>query len=121
MRSFNIGSREGKDPQNSAAAMGSRMLRNVKVREVLAKKLQEQHADKAFVIENLLHFAQNAQSERDRIRATELLGKILAMFKERVQVEGVNFADLIREAEENRRPVKWTDVGPQTTGTKRDF
>lgn len=110
-----IGSKRGRDPQRTAESLGSRMLRDVEVRRVLGEQLQKQQADKAFVLEQLIHFAKSATKERDRIRATELLGKTMAMFKEKTYVD-MTLAESIESIESRSNPVDW-DNPPIFSGT----
>lgn len=113
-RCFNVGSRNAKNPQHSAEAMGSRMLRNVEVRGLLAKHLQEQFADKAFVLERLVQLADGARSERDRLKALELIGRFRAMFTDRHEVEGIKLADAIAAVEKEAIRVDWDNPEPVT-------
>ncbi len=110
-RSFNLGSRGGKDPQRTAESMGSEYLRKPEVRELLAKELHGQMADGAFVLENLLTLAMGSKAERDRIKATELIGKTLAIFTDRHEVESKSMAQLITDHARGAERVDWDTAG----------
>lgn len=86
-QTFNIGSKGGKDAHRTAESMGSEYLRKPEVRRLLERRLREEHADGAFVIEDLLQIAQSAHRDADRLKALELLGKTRAMFTEKQNVE----------------------------------
>ncbi len=104
---FNIGSKGGTNTQRTAESMGSEYLRKPEVRELLAKELHGQLADSAFVLENLLTLAMGSKAERDRIKATELIGKTLAMFTDRHEVESKSMAELIKDHVNSAERVDW--------------
>ncbi|MFH0770779.1 MAG: hypothetical protein V1926_05410 [Candidatus Peregrinibacteria bacterium] len=106
-----FGVRGGENPQRSAEVVGSRMLRNVEVREVLARRLQDEHTDRAYVLERLYYFSQHAESERSKLRATEMLGKALGMFSEGHRLEIVNVTALINTIENGAPRVDWDRTG----------
>ncbi|MFA5273264.1 MAG: terminase small subunit [Candidatus Peribacter sp.] len=106
-----IGVRGGENPQRSAEVVGSRMLRNVEVRKILAQRLQDEHTDRTYVLERLYYFSQHADSERNKIRATEMLGKALGMFSEGHRLELINISAVIQEIEHGAPRVDWDRTG----------
>ena len=107
-QTFNIGSKGGKNPQRTAESMGSEYLRKPEVRKILAERLKEEYADKAFVMENLLKMAKNAPSPRDRIRATELIGKCHKMFTDRQEIERASLEEILEKQSKSAEKVDWT-------------
>ena len=74
---------------NSAAVTASRLLRNANVQQAVAAGTvavaEAAELDAAWVLSNLRDAAENSDARlSDRIRATELIGKHLGMFVDRV-------------------------------------
>jgi len=97
---FRIGSKGGKNPQRTAESVGSEYMRKPEVRRYLAERLREREADMAFVFENLLKLAKESSFDRDRIKATELIGKTHAAFIEKQQIESNMIVDIVKSQEE---------------------
>ena len=109
---YNVGSKGGKDRKNSAAALGSRMLRDVKVREILSTELRHQMADPAFVLENLLKIATCSKADRDKLNAVVSLGRALKMFTDRQEIDQrFSVTDLVMSQAEksNCKRVNWDE------------
>jgi phage terminase small subunit len=77
--------------ERTAYSQGSRLLKNVEVREEIALLEREQRKaekiDRQYVLNGLRKLAENAESEAARVRALELLGKTMRMFTEQVEVQ----------------------------------
>lgn len=99
-----------------AAQAGSRMLRNVKVKNYIEQQLQKLHNERTANVQEVMEYLTSVlrgesvgeeivtefigdgvseaktvnkhPSEKDKLRAAELLGKRFGMFKEKVEVNG---------------------------------
>ena len=85
--------------RESAAAMGSRLLRNVKVQKMVSDNIQDRirrtHITQDRVVLELAAIAfsdmtkdTNGLTWKDKLKALELLGKHLGMFTEKMDIEG---------------------------------
>ena len=80
--------------KNTANEQGSRLLRNVSIKQAIAKKsavvAEKQEISVEWVLEKLKSQAVSGQNESACTRAAELIGKHLGMFREKVDlnVEG---------------------------------
>ena len=87
---------------DTAAQAGSRMLRNVKVAEYIQKRIQERQKRTEITQDQVLNelaamaFADVAEAVEirlkpsDKLKALELLGRHLGMFKDKVEVSGID-------------------------------
>lgn len=87
---------------DTAAQAGSRMLRNVKVAEYIQKRIQERQKRTEITQDKVLNelaamaFADVAEAVEirlkpsDKLKALELLGRHLGMFRDRVEVSGID-------------------------------
>ena len=87
---------------DTAAQAGSRMLRNVKVAEYIQKRIQERQKRTEITQDRVLNelaamaFADVAEAVEirlkpsDKLKALELLGRHLGMFKDKVEVSGID-------------------------------
>lgn len=87
---------------DTAAQAGSRMLRNVKVAEYIQKRIQERQKRTEITQDKVLNelaamaFADVAEAVEirlkpsDKLKALELLGRHLGMFKDKVEVSGID-------------------------------
>jgi hypothetical protein len=64
----------------------------------LCGKITERHMDAAEVRSNLSLLARTAEKHSDRIRATELMGKILGEFPNKVEISSKELEDAIARA-----------------------
>lgn len=99
-----------------AAQAGSRMLRNVKVKNYIEQQLQKLHNERTANVQEVMEYLTSVlrgesvgeeivtefigdgvseaktvnkhPSEKDKLKAAELLGKRFGMFKEKVEVNG---------------------------------
>ena len=76
---------------NGANVSASKLLANPSVKAEIASIRDDLEiaatVDRAYVITKLRNFAENGEKESNRIKATELLGKTLRMFVEKVDVQ----------------------------------
>lgn len=90
----------GYEPK-AAHACGSRLLKSAKVSAYIkARKAQlhsENQLDQAYVRRNLQAIADNGKVESNRVRALELLGKDLGMWKENLSINTAVFQNFGQE------------------------
>lgn len=94
-----------KNPNRVAAQL---MQHPLVIEEI--KKRQSERRDKLeltadYVITRLVNLAENAVRDGDQIRALELLGKTMALFKERQEISGPD-GDAIRHEQKVREDVE---------------
>lgn len=87
---------------DTAAAAATRMLRNVKVAEYIQERMQERQKRTEITQDKVLNelaamaFADVAEAVEirlkpsDKLKALELLGRHLGMFRDRVEVSGID-------------------------------
>ena len=87
---------------DTAAAAATRMLRNVKVAEYIQERMQERQKRTEITQDRVLNelaamaFADVAEAVEirlkpsDKLKALELLGRHLGMFRDRVEVSGID-------------------------------
>lgn len=87
---------------DTAAQAGSRLLRNVKVAEYIQERMQERQKRTEITQDRVLNelaamaFADVAEAVEirlkpsDKLKALELLGRHLGMFRDRVEVSGID-------------------------------
>lgn len=97
---------------DAAAALASRMIRNIKVKAYIEKRLADASSDQSKRIakaDEVLSFltsvmrgeVQDRCTTTDRIKASELLGKRHGLFTEKLEVKGsVSIADTLKKARE---------------------
>lgn len=77
--------------QQTAYSQGSRLLKDVEVQAEIermrAKTERAETVTRAYVIAGLQDIAENGETESNRVRALELLGKTVGAFTEQVDVQ----------------------------------
>lgn len=93
-----------KNPNRVAAQLMQHplVIEEIKKRQSERREKLELTAD--YVITRLINLAENAVREGDQLRALELLGKTMALFKERQEISGPD-GDAIRHEQKVREDV----------------
>jgi len=82
---------------DNARSWGSRLEKKPNIQEEIQKEklniFDKSCITVEYVLGNLKHLAEVARNEADKIRATELLGKYLAMFTEKQEVTTIDKQD----------------------------
>lgn len=74
--------------KKTAASQGERLLRNVEIRRLVEKRVEDAIVTADEVLTNLKALANGSERDGDRIKAWELLGKYLKLFTDKTEVTG---------------------------------
>lgn len=74
----------------SANRIGYQVLRRPQVREYIESRLEPIILSTNRVLANISHLAENAELERDRLKALEMIGKFHKLFTERLEHTGAD-------------------------------
>lgn len=76
----------------AAAQMGLKVLRTPKVAEEVARRLEKKRErtelTENYVINRLVNIAEQTEKDTDKLRALELLGRSLGIFRDRQEISG---------------------------------